>query len=789
MSFTFSARALLGLGKDLISSDDVALSELIKNAVDAQYDSKSPRLEIIVNVQLRYSDYREATDGIKEERRSLPDTIDFILEKLADRDSADAIKLQEKLSGIQRKEAFLERLGKLYDQLNYIEVRDAGHGMSLKELSDVFLRIGTRSRRQHNAKGSRYLGNKGIGRLSAMRLGDHLQVKTCRAEDLRWNLLDIDWTLFADDADRDVDAIHIEPKIGDKKSKADEHGTIIHVSALQGDWDFPCFKGMLEDKIARIVDPFVPRTAHRLIVARHNGERVLIPSIPESLLRAAHAICHVEFRMEDGIPILGGEVDYRHRHCKRNIDIRGAEVLSIIQTAIKRRAKRGHAAEKLIPVRPVALSLLGDFSCDIYWYNRRVVDAVDGLTKTGAGTRDEISNWSGGPMLYRHGFRILPYGDPQDDWLALDQRAFEQSGFKLNRQQMIGRVLLETPHSSLEEQTNREGFISSETSEALKRILSWVVHTEMRGIINEADKREQIERRAADQDTKALSDAQKRVDAALDLLRKQVGDAADEEMKDLSQRVAALVAQSQHLAKRINDLIDEADKERSKFVYLAGIGLMTEFIFHELERAVNYTMQLIARGAVQQATIDSLLDQLKTLHKRIVAFDELTTSKRQTKSSFDLDALVGSILENHSKEFERHSIEVSFVQPPCSFSIKAVRGMVIQIIENLIVNAVYWLKQQKHFEPGFKPALRFRVDIEGKFLTIEDNGPGVIDDRRERIFEPFVTTKPTGQGRGLGLYIARDMAEYHGWKLCMDDEIGRIREGRTNMFVLDMGQP
>ena len=43
------------------------------------------------------------------------------------------------------------------------------------------------------------------------------------------------------------------------------------------------------------------------------------------------------------------------------------------------------------------------------------------------------------------------------------------------------------------------------------------------------------------------------------------------------------------------------------------------------------------------------------------------------------------------------------------------------------------------------------------------------------------------RGRGLGLYISRDMAEYHGWKLYMDDAVGRVREGRLNTFVLDMG--
>ena len=44
-------------------------------------------------------------------------------------------------------------------------------------------------------------------------------------------------------------------------------------------------------------------------------------------------------------------------------------------------------------------------------------------------------------------------------------------------------------------------------------------------------------------------------------------------------------------------------------------------------------------------------------------------------------------------------------------------------------------------------------------LTIEDNGPGVTEDRREHIFQPFISNKPAGQGRGLGLYIARELAD------------------------------
>lgn len=783
MSFTFEARTLLELGKELISSDEVALYELIKNAVDA----RSPKVEILVKVQLTHSDLKEAIARIEEENHSIERVTDYVHSCLIDASSPDAQRIMAAIREATDKNAFLDNLTRIYNEVNTIEVRDSGDGMSLADLNDVFLRVGTRSRRSENIAGAKNLGDKGIGRLSAMRLGDHLRVKTSREGEAHWNLLDIDWTMFGHDSRKLIHEVDVEPVLGEEKFEASEHGTSILISALQGDWGEIRFTDILQGRIARMVDPFDAGAANRLIVARHNGQRIAVPSIPRQLLDSAHAYCRVEFNMVNGEPVLKGIIDYRYRHRSIRIDEHGPGVFSLAQNSVKRRAKRGHAATRLVPVRQSAFEALGAFTCEIYWFNRRVVEAVSGLTEKMQDTRREISHWSGGPMLYRYGFRILPYGDPSDDWLSLDEIAFGVSGFKLNRQQVVGRVLLDTPHTALSEQTNREGLIQSDAADALRRILMWVVHTEMRGLINEADEIEFIERRAAEQDTQKVSATQKRVDRALENLRAAVGDAADDEMKEVAKSVAQLTSQSAALVDRIEAVVSEADEDREKFVYLAGIGLMTEFIFHELERAVSHTMELLSGGSLRQATIDSLREQLKTLHKRIAAFDELTGEKRQSKSTFDLAQLVDEVLSNHLREFERHGIVLSFERPDAPFTIKAVRGMVIQILENLIVNAAYWLKQQKRFEPAFVPRLTIVLDAADRSLTVEDNGPGVTEDRRERIFQPFITSKPTGQGRGLGLYIARELAEYHKWKLAMDTDVGRIRKGRVNMFVLDMG--
>ena len=784
MSFKFAARTILELGKELISSDDVALYELIKNAIDAE----SPRVGVFANVLLPSSAYREALARLREEGKDPHVVAAFLHERLIDPDRADSKTFIDDLRSVSRKSDFIETLESQYNDLNYIEIRDVGHGMSLRDLSDIFLRIGTPSRYLENKAGSKKLGDKGIGRLSAMRLGDRLQVRTCRINDRYWNLLDIDWTWFSHDVDVDADSVHIEPEIGDKKKQSDTHGTVIRICGLREDWDLPRFTDIMQGRIARMFDPFDFGSANRRLLARYNGTRVQVPSVPRELLRAAHATCHVAFRMDGNTPTLHGEIDYRYRKRKSTIDMRGAEVYSLTQESAKRRTKRGHAAFKLIPVRPSTLKLLGEFTCDLYWYNRRVVAAVEGLTTKVPDTRREISYWSGGPMLYRHGFRILPYGDPKDDWLSLDETAFGVKGFKLNRQQVIGRVGLISSHDALREQTSREGLVTSDTFDALRKVLLWVVHTEFRALINEADDLERLKRRASDYDTAGISIAQKRVERNLTTLSKQVADSAAVEMKRLADSVDNLTERSQKLIAQINRVIEESGEEREKFVYLAGIGLMTEFIFHELERAVSHTLNMISRGALKRTSIDSLRDQLNTLHKRIAAFDEMTTEKRQAKSHFDVTDLVNRILDSHTGEFQRHGIRLIYERPPHPWTIRAVRGMVIQIVENIVVNAAYWLKQQGRFEPHFEPFLRISVNPETKCLSFEDNGPGVTVDRRERIFQPFVTTKPTGEGRGLGLYISREMAQYHRWTLELEDDPGRIRDGRINTFVLHMGQ-
>ena len=299
---------------------------------------------------------------------------------------------------------FRRALEVAYHLNNWIEVRDTGEGMTLDTLDEVYLTVGTRSRREKNMLGATYLGDKGVGRLSTMRLGDRLKVTTCTASDTHQNIFKINWGLFTHETDTPADKIRVVPYCGMQKQDRSSHGTTIRISQLNADWDSVRFSTILHGKIARMVDPFEPGRGNRLLRVVHNGVRLIVPSIPKKLLDASHATLRATLKFDNEEPVIEGEVNYRLRNRKRPIAQRGAEVYSIAQNVSKRSTKRGDAAFQNTPIRPKALRELGPFEVEVYWYNRLVVDAVDGLTATKQQTRDQIREWAGGPMLFRHGF-------------------------------------------------------------------------------------------------------------------------------------------------------------------------------------------------------------------------------------------------------------------------------------------------------------------------------------------------------------------------------------------------
>lgn len=774
MAFKITARTLLEMGAELIGSDAVALYELAKNSVDA----RSPVVRIRVQSVLLYSRFRQALDLLDDGSIPLADIRDSIENwVLPDAPPGVARPLLQALEGAHNRPAFRRKLVEGYKDVNFVEVSDDGEGMSLDDLENIFLTIGTRSRRaekttwdDHGTDPTRpLLGDKGVGRLSVMRLGDHLTVHTTRAGEKRWNNLEIDWTRFSHDSDALLEEVEVAPERGSRKDDSAVQGTTIRVSQLKGDWTRSKFGEMLNAEFSRMVDPFDRRRGNQLFRIVYNDQQVTLPQIPKRLFEAAHAVVSARFEyLEDRQAQLVLEMDYRLNTHKRHV-VTFPEVQLVALT--KSRSTR-------------VLRRLGPFKMEFLWFNRLFLTAVEGLG-TKSDVRNMVRQWAGGLMVFRDGFRINPYGGADDDWLQLDKRAFGRRGYKLNRQQVIGRVNLSWRNRRLVEQTNREGLVDNEYKEALVSILQKVLETFKTFSQN-------IEDEIRQEDLTSVEVLKARVAKAKTEIQKRIREIAADapEQAGPLQEVERLVRQLASQIDDVDDIIDDYKDERRKFVHLAGLGLMVELILHELGRSSSSTLSTLEGVDTSQlagklpAVFQTLESQLRTLQKRIETLDPLSTSRRQTKESFAVEDLVQQVVDAREAQADRHKVKVSIrnasEQP---WRVKAVRGMLIQIIENLLANAFYWLKQQAIVDSDFRPRILIEIDPSECLIEISDNGPGIEAAEAEDIFKPFVSAKPPGEGSGLGLYIARELAEYHGWTLKLT---GPPKEKIWRRFTIDL---
>lgn len=103
-----------------------------------------------------------------------------------------------------------------------------------------------------------------------------------------------------------------------------------------------------------------------------------------------------------------------------------------------------------------------------------------------------------------------------------------------------------------------------------------------------------------------------------------------------------------------------------------------------------------------------------------------------------------------------------------------------RVLLNLFTNAFYAVQQrQKTSEPEFKPTVELSTSMEKKFITVKvkDNGTGIPEQIKDKIMQPFFTTKPTGEGTGLGLSMSYDIVvKAHGGSIDINTKEGEYTE-------------
>lgn len=422
--FKVSARTVLELGSELISSDIIALYELIKNGFDA---GTRTGVEIHFNVILRRNAYltlRNQTEKIGSGLESLRQATYKAF--TANTPKALSDQAAEILESTKSAPSFAKALREIY-ALNNIVVSDTGSGMSAEDLNKNFLVLGTPSRKREVERALKggsaktpFLGEKGIGRLSAMRLGNRLRVETARSSDSKINLLEIDWSDFSD-LDAMIEDIDVKPTKGGAKPTPNWSGTRIVMNDLAEDWTEQRVREMVDHEFARLTDPFLDQKQRPRVVIFWNEARLGIPWMEQKLLEHAHARLSGSYEIIEGKPQLSCALEaldlgFKHPRETEQVvlsapDLEGA-LIGISQNQ---------------NVHDDALLSTGPFAFEAHWFNRRRLGNIDGIGEMKV-VRELQQKWSG-ILLFRDGFRVFPYGEDEDDWLALDRRALGRAGY------------------------------------------------------------------------------------------------------------------------------------------------------------------------------------------------------------------------------------------------------------------------------------------------------------------------------------------------------------------------
>jgi signal transduction histidine kinase len=244
-------------------------------------------------------------------------------------------------------------------------------------------------------------------------------------------------------------------------------------------------------------------------------------------------------------------------------------------------------------------------------------------------------------------------------------------------------------------------------------------------------------------------------------------------------------------AERARQRISEVEQESRQMIEMAGVGLMIEVVAHELARASENALEnleILRKKTVPdeiKLALESLRSQMKSLSKRVRVLDPLSISGRQRVEVFSLDDLIRAAIEAHEAQFTRHKIRIQVDFPKRPIRIRAIKGMIVQIVENLISNSKYWMQMRREREPSLIPTINIAIHDGPPTIIYEDNGRGIAPENREKVFKAFFSLKEKSKRRGLGLFIARECAQFMGGTLVLDETIN-AETGRLHRFTLEL---
>lgn len=628
-----------------------------------------------------------------------------------------------------------------------IIVADDGFGMSLDDIRRRWLVLATPSKRgaSNRTRSPKFnrlpLGEKGVGRIAAFKLGGELTVETRAAGDSECVVhVRLD-DLIAQGTFLDELSVTVEERLRPVAFEGSKTGTKITIRDLyRREWKRADLR-KLNRLLTSLSTPFETSDKFAVLLAVPGREKDL-----QGMFGADDFKDQSVWKFSFLVDEKGFSWEYEFRPpLWKSVLSRSASVFA--QPLLLDQSEKDTGQEPDAVFRPELLHGIGPIRGVIYGYHQRqeVLKAIGNQTQLKAWLADQS-----GVRVYRDSVRVFNYGEPGDDWLGLNVRRINRPGERFGTSSIVAAVSLSLEKSfALREKTNREGFDNGGA------------YPRFRNLVFSAFER--FEKEAAD-DRQRLSEALRgkgspetpvRFVEAIETLRKGLS--------------------KQDIPRTYQSAVDAIEREyaelRDVMVSAGTAGLNLSVIFHEIEREVDALAAAVNRGLSESV----LRKQIEQIHFMLHGFAPLL--RKNPVRSVLCSEVVGQAARVRQSRFAFH--KVVFSAPILSreeddFQIKGAPNLLVGAIGNLLDNAIYWTKvrqellQQERIvqERAIRVMTAHREDG-SSLIAVVDNGPGFSERALAKGGTAFFSERPGGTG--LGLYFASLACEQMGGVLTLSN--------------------
>jgi C4-dicarboxylate-specific signal transduction histidine kinase len=655
-----------------------------------------------------------------------------------------------------------------------IVVIDNGCGMTLDDIESKWLSPAVdhkergKKRGERSERGRLPIGEKGVGRFAVHHLGHRLRLTT-RSQGQNEIVLEIDWDRFeGSDSFLDgvtLEAIEREPEIFRDAAT----GTRLEITGLRAGWSDALLR-KVHRTLRRLQSPLREEALDFRIWLLSPQFPELQDIDPTDILDRAH----YEFR---AVIQSDGECDYEYicRH-----------------PAMTPRWRPG--TESLLPLGA------SDFKerppeSGPFWLNLYVWDRSSNFLQASGVSRHELDAHCG-VSLFRDSLRVLPYGEPGDDWLYLDQERIQAPADRIGNNQVIGLVLVDqATNLQLRDKTNREGLIETQAFQDLRTLVRAAIRLFTthwrRDRPATAAKRSSTHRGDIDGARALASAIGETARDDVPVRRPASGhDVSDEPAGSGQPAATDMITQRQAVHELLSELDDvsanlrEQNRQRDIMRQLAATGLAAERVVHEFGRQVAAAMhhlerhEVIARDTAAHESLAAVTACLRTLRNefRVLAPYESAGRADRLRRTSIADAVDLALLLNQK------GLDSAGVKPSIEgndFTARSRPAAVAQVLDNLIHNATYWVARGSEGDRRIGVLLR----PERRQVVVADSGPGVHPEIVEQLFQPFTSLKV--EGTGLGLFVSAQLADSLRCTLRLADDEERPDQFGGAIFILE----